>query len=243
MAEEAGKAFLTLLNSNVTSYLINLFSTNNHVAKDELGRLPIPDPQTLPVAQLARLADELLAVRGRLERDVVEQYDAKLPEFDDGTVYVPPSAVLAASRLPRVSMQALVGRGVVKNSGAANGRIRALRARNLITCDVAAAGSNGAAFAEVLHHFLSEPARENDTWAQAQSWQLPDTVAAVAWLDSYNGLRQQAQASWNSFIALLRQGDELVADWYGFDAAMRNAIAEGLPWARRRRDTPPEASI
>ena len=197
----------------------------------------------MPVAQLARLADELLGERGRLARDFVEKYDAELPDFDDGTVYLPPSAVLAASRLPRVSIQALVGRGVVRNSGAANGRIRALRARNLITCDVAAAGSNGAAFAQVLNLFLNEPARENDTWAQAQSWQLPDTVAAATWLDSYNRLSQQAQAGWNAFIALLRQGDDLVADWYGFDATMRNTIAQGLPWARRRRDASPEASV
>ncbi len=80
----------------------------------------------------------------------------------------------------------------------------------------------------MLHPFLNEPERENETWAQAQSWQLPDTVAASAWLDNYSRLSQQARAAWEDCI------DDLVADWYGFDAPMRQAIVEGLPWAKRR---------
>lgn len=231
--EEMGKALLALLNSSVSAYITNLFSTNNHVSKDELDRLPIPDTQTMLVAQLAALADELLDKRAVLEGDFVAPYAARLPDFDGGTVYLPPSAVLAASRLPRVSLQALVDRGLVRDGGPANGRIRALRARNLIVNQLAATDRNGTAFTQVLHLFLNEPERENETWSQAQRWQLPDTVAASAWLDSYNRLSQQAQASWENCIALHRRIDDLVADCYGFDASMRQAIAEGLPWTRR----------
>jgi len=233
-SEEMGKALLALLNSSVSAYIVNLFSTNNHVSKDELDRLPIPETQTMPVTQLAALADELLGKRAGLERDFVEPYAARLPDFDEGTVYLPPSAVLAASRLPRVSLQALVLRGLVSNNGPVNGRIRALRARNAIATRLAPTDRNSAAFAQVLQLFLSEPERENETWAQAQSWQLPDTVAASAWLDNYSRLSQQAQAAWEDCIALHRRIDDLVADWYGFDAPMRQAIAEGLPWAKRR---------
>jgi hypothetical protein len=117
--------------------------------------------------------------------------------------------VLAASRLPVVSLQALVMRGLVSNSGPANGRIRALRARNAIATRPDPTDRNSAAFAQVLQLFLNEPERENETWAQAQSWQLPDTVAASAWLNTYSRL-------------------------YGFDASMRQIIAGGLPWAKRR---------
>ena len=128
-SEDLGKALLALINCKVTSYLVNLFSTNNDVSKDDLGRMPIPDPQTMPVAQLATLADALLSERSRLEQDFALKYHARLPRFDDGNVYVPPSAVLAQTRLPKLTLSALVGRGEVKNIGPLSGRIRALSTR------------------------------------------------------------------------------------------------------------------
>jgi hypothetical protein len=161
---------------------------------------------------------------------------AKLPEFDDGRVYIPPSAVLATTRLPILRMMDLVGRGEVRNHGATNGRIKALRARNFIVCTTNPANPSTAMFSQVLDLFLSEPDRENDTRSQAQSWQLPELVAATAWLNTYNTVSQQAQASWDRFVAMQREIDEVVADWYRFNTAMRAAIAEGLPWARRRRN-------
>ncbi len=233
--EEYGKALLTLINSKTIAYLINLFSTNNHVSKDELDRLPIPDPRTLPVTQLADLANQLLDERASLEKDFVIKYGARLPEFDDGKVYVPPAMVLADSRLPKLTIMDLVGRGEVKNIGPVNGRIRSLKARNFVVCTIPSTSSNAAIVSQVLNLFLSNPEREDDTWSQAQSWQLPDPEVAGLWLSSYNAISQQAQAKWDRFVALQRQADSVVADWYGFDDAMRAAIAEGLPWARRRR--------
>ena len=233
--EEYGKALLAFINSKTTAYLVNLFSTNNHVSKDDLGRVPIPDSQTLPVAQFAALTNDLLQERARLERDFVVLYRAKLPKFDEGKVYVPPSAALANSRLPKLTLLALVGRGEVKNIGPTNGRIRALRNRNMIVAALAATHPNSVAFAQVLNLFLDEPERENDTWVQAQSWQLPDTAAASAWLNMYNTVSQQAQSGWERFVALQEQVDQAVEDWYGFNDGMRATIREGLPWARRQR--------
>jgi len=234
--EEPGKALLAIIHSNVAAYLVNLFSTNNHVGKDDLGRMPIPDPDTVPVTQLAKLADEMLIERAALEKDFVLKYGAKLPEFDDGNVYIPPSTFLAATRLPKLSMAALVGRGEVKNNGHVTGRVRALRARNLITSSIDPNRPHAAAFAQVLELFLHEPGRENESWSEAQNWQLPDSIAAKAWLDSYNMSSQQAQTSWHKLISLQQQIDAVVADWYGFDATQRSTIHEGLPWARRRRN-------
>jgi hypothetical protein len=234
--EEYGKALLAVISSNIIAYLINLFSTNNHVGKDELGRVPIPDPQTLPVTQLANLANDILNERANLNEDFVIKYGAKLPEFDDGKVYLPPSSYLTATRVPKLSMSALVGRGEVKNNGPANGRVKALRARNMVVCTIDSANPNAAAYTEILELFLNEPERENDTWSQAQSWQLPDTIAARTWLNTYNSTSQQAQVSWDKFVSLQKRIDEIVADWYGFDASQRLTINEGLPWARRRRN-------
>jgi N-6 DNA Methylase len=235
-SEALGKALLALINSKITVYLVNLFSTNNHVGKDDLGRVPIPDLHTIPEAQLAELAEYLLKERAMIENDFVVKYRAKLPRFDAGKVYIPPSAVLATSRLPKLTIQALVGRGEVRNNGAENGHIRALKARKMIVATVASTNPHAAAFVQVLDLFLQEPDREADSWAQALSWQLPDTVAASAWLQMYNTICQQAQASWDRFVALQQQVDETVADWYGFSEEMRATIAEGLPWARRLRD-------
>ncbi|MGH2480785.1 MAG: hypothetical protein ACRDHW_14120 [Ktedonobacteraceae bacterium] len=236
--EELGKALLAFIHSNVAAYLVNLFSTNNHVGKDDLGRIPIPDPENIPVTQLAKLADEMLNERAAMENNFVLRYGAKLPEFDDGGVYIPPSTFLAATRLPKLTIAALVGRGEVKNNGSVYGRIRALRARNLIISSIDPARPNATAFAQALELFLNEPGRENESWSEAQHWQLPDSVAAKAWLDSYQSVGQQAQANWNRFIALQEQIDEAVADWYGFNASQRSTIREGLPWARRRRNQP-----
>ncbi|MDQ2716452.1 MAG: N-6 DNA methylase [Chloroflexota bacterium] len=240
VTEEYAKALLAIMNSNVTAYLMNLFSTNNHVSKDELERVPIPDPQTLPVTQLAALADELLRERADLEKSFVVLYRAKLPEFDDGNVYLPPSAVIAVTQVPKLQILALIGRSEVKNNGPANGRIRSLRARNLLVCTIDTNNPNAAPFAQILDLFLREPERENETWSQAQSWLLPDTVAATGWLQRYHTLSLQAQTSWNRCVSLQRQIDEVVADWYGFGPSERQAINEGLPWARRRRSSNPQ---
>ncbi len=236
ISEQSAKALLAFLNSKTITYLINLFSTNNHVSKDELDRVPIPSGQTMPTSQLARLADELLSECTSLERDFVKIYNAQLPE-GDGEVYIPPSTVLATTRLPKLTLMGLVGRGDVKNTGLANGRIRSLRARNLIVCTLPSTHTNASSFTQMLTLFLSERGREDDTWGQAQNWQLPDPIAADAWLQTYNTLVQQAQAKWERFIALQLEVDNIVADWYGFNAEMRTAIAEGLPWARRRKNT------
>ena len=232
---ETGKAFLTLITSKTIVYLVNLFSTNNHVGRDDLSRIPIPDPQTMPIARLAALADQLLAGRAQLETVFVAKYQAKLPGFSEGNVYVPPSAVLAQSRLPKLTLQSLLGRGEVRNEGPVNGRIRTLHARNLIVCTIPATNPAAQVFSRVLGLFLSEPEREQETWEQALQWQFPDPVAAAAWLALYDQVCQQAQQQWENFVALQLQADDAVADWYGFTVEMRAAIAEGLPWARRQR--------
>lgn len=191
----------------------------------------------MPVARLARLADDLLSERAHLEL-FTQQYGAILPERDEGKVYVPPSGYLKKVTLPKLTIAALVGRGEVKNHGAANGRIRALRARKQIVSTVDPARAYAQAFAQALDLFLDERGREDETWSQAQRWQLPDTAAAAAWLDGYNAICQAAQTSWDTFIALQQQADDVVADWYGFDSALRRAISNGLPWARRNRSMP-----
>lgn len=96
-------------------------------------------------------------------------------------------------------------------------------------------GIRKAAFSLRSALFLREPGREDDTWSQAQNWLLPDPVAAEHWLASYRNASQQTQAAWENVVTLQQQVDTVVADWYGFDTAQRQAIRAGLPWARRQR--------
>ena len=230
-SREAGKAVMALIGSKTIVYLYNLFSTNNHVSKDELDRVPTPDPVTFPETQLAELADKMLAERAGFEQKFVQPYGVKVPEFDSDPVYLPPSGLLAASpSLLKLRLGAWVGQGELHNKGATTRQVKILRERGLIEFSV-----SKPPLADVLTLFLSEPGRNEESWTQAQQWQLPDVVVAATWLTQYRQLAQEAQTNWDRFVALQKQADEVVANWYGFDPTMKAAIAAGLPWARRRR--------
>ena len=232
--DEDGLTLLALINSKPLVFLLNLFASNNHVGKDELARIPIPDPHTLPMARLASLAGRLLAERAALQGDYVGKYRAKLPGHDQGKVYVPPSAVLDSLSLSKLKVAMLTARGDVVNRGPVNGRVKALNLRGFIKSGVAEEEPSAEAFAQAVALFFAEPSRQGETWTQAQQWQLPDPAVAASWLQTYNAVSQEAQAAWQRFVSLQLEVDAVVADWYGFDDAMKAALARGLPWAKRR---------
>lgn len=60
---EQGKAVFGLIASRVTCYLLNLFSTNNHVTLSELERLPIPETDRFDIPKLSGIVDALLDAR------------------------------------------------------------------------------------------------------------------------------------------------------------------------------------
>jgi hypothetical protein len=236
-SEQTGKALLALLNSKVIVFLVNLFSTNNHVGRDELTRLPIPDPATFPEQRLASLANQMLFERAKLETDFVTRYGALLPADEESAVYIPPSAVLAAEPIVRLRFADLIMRREVDAPLTAQGRIRSLHQRSLLVKIIPSEVSYAAAFGQTLQLFLDEMSRQNLTWQEAQNQRLPEPIAAPKWLDIYTGVVEQAQQSWQRFNSLQREADSVVANWYGFDEAMRATIAEGLPWARKQRPT------
>ena len=229
---DKAKALLALLNSSPIVYLLNLFSTNNHVTRDELDRLPIPDPVTFPAAVLAALAEQALTARAALEH-YVEAYGALLPETPGGDVYLPPSAIVAAWTGPKLTLGALRTRGLVNVAGATSSKVRALRQRNLVRYT-----GTDTAVAAMISSMLDEPARGDSIWAAADGWLIPDPIAISAWQAHAGGLTGGAQALWQQFTATQQQIDSAIMDWYGFDAAMRAAIMAGLPWARRRVAAP-----
>ncbi len=231
---QTGRALLAFIVSKPVAYMINLFSTNNHIGKEELYRVPVPDPATFPVAELADLADRMLHIRAELEADFVTRLHAILPGTETGTVTLPPSAVLNTTPLPKLTLGDMIARGEVINQGASNQRVSALHARQRIVSGVGEEQPYAADFARVLGLFLDEWSRSDQTWAQAQGRQMPEPIAASRWLAAYAALGQEAQQRWALFCGLQREADKIVCDWYGFDDAMRAAIAQGVAWARKR---------
>ena len=236
--EDTGKALLALLVSKPIAHLINLFASNNHVSKEELMRTPIPDPSTLPAAELADVADRLLRVRAELETEYVTRCKAVLPALEGGAVYVPPSAVLNTTPLSKLTLGDLAARGEIVNGGATNQRISALHQRGRIVSGVEEGLPYAMDFSRVLGLFLEEWSRNDQTWTQAQAKQMPEPIACSKWLAAYDALRQEAQQRWVQFGELQREADKIVCDWYGFDAVMQTAIARGVAWARKRSPAP-----
>lgn len=232
--EESGKALLAIISSNVIAFLINLFSTNNHVGKDDLGRVPVPE-KALPIESLASLTNSILEERARLESYILK-YRVRFPIFNEKKVYIPPAAFNASTTVPKLSIAALIGRGEMRNTGSATGRVKSLNSRRSIICLMDLSNRHTVAFAEILELFLTDPERENDTWNQARNWQLPEPIAATDWLHAYRILSQEIQTNWERYISLQHKIDDAVADWYGFNVSHRSTIQNGLPWAKRERD-------
>ncbi|MDQ2688620.1 MAG: hypothetical protein M3Y28_12215, partial [Armatimonadota bacterium] len=151
-------------------------------------------------------------------------------------------AVLASDAArPRTTVAQLVLRGVLQNTGPNTGRLLSLNARSRITITPPAMG-NAEAVTETLRLFLAAPALQSRTWAQIQNEALPEPVAAADFRAHYRAEQQTAQTLWRRFLQLQSDLDRVVCDWYGFDEAQRDAIAAGLPWARRRQPVAPVAS-
>ena len=247
-----GKALLALIGSRSIAFLFNLFSSNNNISGDDFDRIPVPDSQTFPVDVLARLSDEMLSVRSTLNDDFLKKYQLPAPDRDsdneedaeesDVALYLPPAAVLATDAGRRkTTLGTLALRGVLQNTGADTARFSSLNRGNRITITPPAVADPAAA-AEALRLFLSAPALQTKTWAQAQNEPLPEPVAAAAFLAHYRAETAAARTLWRRFLALQDEVDSVVCDWYEFDAGERAAIAAGLPWARRRATPPTPAN-
>lgn len=237
-----GKALLALCMSRTIAYLINLFSTNNHVGKDELRRVPIPAAGTFPRQRLAQLATDLLTARETVETAYVQPYGVQLPEyFEAGDVYLPPSAILTQNPtlVPTVTLAVLEQRQVVQNTGQATRTLDVLLQRGHITWP-----NVSSEMAASLDLWFRDPAHQRLTWAQARAWVFPEPMAAGRWLTTYRMVAGQAQAVWDRVIQLQQDIDDEVMAWYGYTAFLPlvDELRQGVAWARRGRSTHPSPS-
>ena len=217
-------AFLGVICSRVTSYLINLFSTNNHVSAEELRAVPLPNISELPESELGAAVEECLEQRGRIEREFLLPYGAHIPERGQA-LNLPPDLVLAKASIPTISLNEAVLRGIISVIGAP-GRIEMLLRRDRV------AFHGDSSFEETARLLLGTAQDEN--WTSVPSTvRLPEPSVAGAWLSRYKNLLSELQSLWDKFQTGQSAIDDIVCDWYGFDSNAREAIREGLPWATR----------
>jgi hypothetical protein len=217
-------AFLGLICSRAVAYLINLFSTNNNVALDDIGAVPMPECATLPEAKIAEIVQKCLDTRQMIEQDFLQHYEVAIPESGQDLT-LPVNKVLQHSSTPTISLNDAILIGLVKSLG--SGKIGTLLRNDKITLQ-GNEDFNGSA--RLLLGVVADM-----TWTDALSnLKLPEPSAAGHWLDFYSKQCSAAKKLWNEFLSLQSELDEVVFDWYGFDAGSREAIREGLPWATRR---------
>ncbi|MCX6377375.1 MAG: hypothetical protein NTU88_15290 [Armatimonadetes bacterium] len=216
-----------LLGSRVVPYLLNLFSTNNHVVMLELGRIPTPSVSVVDERRLLELGDKAVSIRLDLEQRFASRFGMALPDRD-GKAYLPPSRVLSEASLPKVLLGDLELRGDVSLKPGGAGKVGHLLESGLLQVG----GEDS--FRRAVRLLLEEHA--DRTWADVRSVvYMPEPAASESFLSGYDAILSEATRLWGSFEDAQRSVDEVVCDWYGFDDQMRAAIREGLPWARRRR--------
>lgn len=210
---------LAILCSRTIAYLLNLFSTHNHVLLSELGNLPVPDTAGLPKPELIRSVTEALSVREALEHRFVRDLGATLPDRG-GTGNPAPAAALLQSALPTVLLR----------DAELRGDISILHGRGSIINRLAFQGPP--AFEEAVRLLASYlgSARQEDL----RNLRIPEPDAAASYLQLYRDLSIQAHSNWLRFEELQSEIDEMIFDWYELSPSSREAVREGVPWARRR---------
>lgn len=223
---QRSRAVFGLVASNVTCYLINLFSTNNHISSGQLDRTPIPELSAFNETQLADIVENLTSRRADLER-TYRPLGAEFPDTDEGTIALSPDAVLADSRLPSATLRNLTLRGTLSFAGPPATRLGSAYPRYL---SIPESIPEGGTLAEVLPLFLRSHATER--WAPgADVVRLPEPGVAANWLAQFNDLLANLQRDWDAFIRASQVLDEEICDWYGFDSRLRAAIVAGVPWS------------
>lgn len=231
ISEIQAKALLALLSSKVVSYLVNLFSSNNHVVKGDLSRVPTPQAIPLPAADLAQHADDMLQRRERIMTDYEDRYGVSIEDAGTGesyTAHIPPTRIASELKLPTVTLHNLALQGRIRLPAATARSVGYLWKQNALTVV-----NNEPELREVLDIFCTDSQLSASKLDDAVAWQLPEPSASQRWLETFQTIRQglsqdlQQLAEWQDEI------DEITCTWYGFDSSAKSAILAGLPWARR----------
>jgi hypothetical protein len=216
------RAFLGLICSRPIAYLINLFSTNNNVALDDIKAVPMPDTKTLPQEQLNISVQKCLEIRNKIQSEFLDKYEIESLELKQ-ELSLPIDRVFAKCPFPKITFKNAELIGLVKVQG--QGKIGTLLKNNKITLN--GSGEFNDAVMDLLH------AIEEDSLSDVLQIHLPDPSTVSQWFNYLDMQRKSLKEMWENFSILQHEIDNIIFNWYGLDNISRDAIIEGLPWAKQ----------
>jgi len=217
-------AFLGLICSRIVAYLINLFSTNNNVALDDIKAVPMPDIKTLPEEQLNITVKKCLELRSMIQSALLDKYEISMPEVGQ-EISLPIDQVFIKSPLPKITFNNAILLGLIKVQG--QGKVGTLLKNGKIILN------SNTEFNGVAAKLL-QAVEDKDLSDAISEVRFPDLSSISQWLGYLETQCTTAKEMWQKFSELQHEVDEIIFKWYGLDTISHDAIIEGLPWAKRK---------
>jgi hypothetical protein len=223
------EAIFALLMSSASNFVMGLFSTNVHVTRTELQRMPIPDLSNAAVGALAELG-RALQTAGNALAELRSRFGCRDDLMD---VTPSPAKVLAAGTHERDTLQtAVLRRDLVLPIDSPMKLSTLVDRGNLSTRGVGEFDPRpeSAAYLEaatLLLHDVDVPySRAKD------SSFVPTPAAAADFLRSLASSRAELEAAHASLATALARTDRYVLGLYGInDLDTCALVGKGMPWA------------
>jgi hypothetical protein len=192
------------------------------VLDENLTAIPIPSLDSFPSSQLAKICSTIMTLRKTLQESFVIKYDATLAERGENIALLP-DKVLEKSSMPTLSLDDAILRGIIKLYEAPSKLGMLLKKDAIFFQD---------SLIKESANLLFERAHDLQ-WQDALSLRLPDPTVASSWLNLYNQVLSELNVTWSIYLSQQSKVDDVIFEWYNFDPKLRDAINEGLPWAKR----------
>ena len=205
-------------------YLLNLFSTNNHVTLTDIKEIPTPDVKTFPEEQLNIVVQKCLEKRSAIQSEFLDKYEITTLEVGQ-ELLLPIERVFIKSPFPKITFNDAILIGLIKVEG--QGKIGTLMKRGKITFN------GNVEFNKVAANLL-HAVEDKDLSDAISEVRFPDLSSISQWLGYLETQCTTAKEMWQKFSELQHEVDEIIFKWYGLDNISHDAIIEGLPWAKRK---------
>jgi N-6 DNA Methylase len=217
------KAVFGLLTSAVSSYILQLFSTNAHVTTNELLRTPVPELDEQDLLELAAAAEALQRSGESLHRELeLACGTLRLAEI---TLDTP--ALFRSSGLAATSLDTLIRRRRLTKPEHAGWTVsRLIRSGELHAEDDPELGKAMSVLLNGLDRSFEEVRHEE---------LLPAAVPEFLHLAA--GKKETCEAAYEVFLEARASADRRVFEAYGItDEGWRRALIWGVPWAVEGRE-------
>lgn len=229
--EEKALALFGFLTSHLICYIYGLFSTSTHLILSLLYRLPMPDPDTMPVAELADLVICALEHRKYID-ELMKQYDGRLligetpnPCACSRRIEINPLRCVRVPAMSTVTLRDALDRGLLQLPR--NRRVETAL-RHVAFQDPSSDFTRAAT--------LILAARGQERLEEVLNQELPEPIHAGRWLQFFVERQREVQEEYKRFMQCRQMIDGIVCEWYGVtDPNIRNMVITGLPWEYANR--------